>query len=283
MTSTGYDMNDEEIQTMYLTPLGQSAEEILDMVIETVKTGRIGLVIFDSLTAMASQQVADETMTKKDMGTIAKVLADFVRRSTGLFARFKTTFIGINGLIMNISGYGNPETTGGGTYWRRACSLRLKVKRGDYFDSDLNTLKSTAESPAGHIVEIAVLKTKFCRWDRKLGRCYLDYTKGIDVLQDTVQVATHFGIIENVSTGWYMLKDVDTNQPICDESGKPIKINGQKNVRKYLSEHLDLWKKVYDKTYEMLSKKDDPNIVSFEKMLGLDVEQEFGVDFSKEE
>lgn len=147
----------------------------------------------------------------------------------------------------------------------------------------MNILKSTAESPAGHIVEIAVLKTKFCRWDRKLGRCYLDYTKGIDVLQDTVQVATHFGIIENVSTGWYMLKDVDTNQPLCDDSGKPIKINGQKNVRKYLSEHLDLWKKVYDKTYEMLSKKDDPNIVSFEKMLGLDVEQEFGVDFSKEE
>lgn len=109
-------MNDGEIQTMYLTPLGQSAEEILDMVIETVKTGQIGLVIFDSLTAMASQQVADETMTKKDMGTIAKVLADFVRRSTGLFARFKTTFIGINGMIMNISGYGNPETTGGGTY-----------------------------------------------------------------------------------------------------------------------------------------------------------------------
>ena len=273
--STGYDMNNQEVQTLYITPLGQTAEQILDIVIDAVKSGQIGLVIFDSLVAIAPQQTANESLEKKDMGIMAKVMADFVRRSTGLFNRFRTTFIGINGIIMNISGYGNPETTGGGEYWKRACSLRLKVKRGEYFDEEGKTLTGNAESPAGHVIEMAVIKTKFCRWDRKLGRCHLNYTKGIDVLQDTIEVATHFGMIEKTG-GWYSFIDLDTGQYLLDENNKQIKLNGIANVKKYFNEHLDFWKKIYNAVYTKLSIKDDPNIVSFEKMLGLDVGKEFG-------
>ena len=274
LTSTGYDMNDQDIQTLYITPLGQTAEQIFDMVIESVKSGQIGLIIFDSLVAIAPQQTANESLEKKDMGIMAKVMADFVRRTTGLFNKFRTTFIGINGIIMNISGYGNPETTGGGEYWKRACSLRLKVKRGGYFDENGGDLSSNAESPAGHIIEVAVLKTKFCRWDRKLGRCHLNYVRGIDILQDTIEVATHFGMIEKTG-GWYSFIDLNTGAYLSDANGKQIKLNGANNVKKYFNEHLDFWKKIYDAVYEKLSIKDDPNIVSFEKMLGLDVAKEF--------
>ena len=273
-TSTGYDMNDQDIQTLYITPLGQTAEQIFDMVIESVKSGQIGLIIFDSLVAIAPQQTANESLEKKDMGIMAKVMADFVRRTTGLFNKFRTTFIGINGIIMNISGYGNPETTGGGEYWKRACSLRLKVKRGGYFDENGGDLSNNAESPAGHIIEVAVLKTKFCRWDRKLGRCHLNYVRGIDILQDTIEVATHFGMIEKTG-GWYSFIDLNTGAYLSDANGKQIKLNGANNVKKYFNEHLDFWKKIYDAVYEKLSIKDDPNIISFEKMLGLDVAKEF--------
>jgi recombination protein RecA len=281
-TSSGYDMNDPDVETLYFTPLGQTAEQIFDDIIEAVKTGKIGLVILDSLVAIAGQQTADESMTKKDMGGIAKILADFTRRATGLFNRYKTTFVGINGIIMNIGGYGNPETTPGGEYWRRACSLRLRTKRGEYFDADGNVLKSTAESPAGHVIEVALLKTKFCRWDRKLGRCHLNYTKGIDVLFDTIELATYFGIIVSPASGSFQLTDPATGELICDETGTPIKIRGQKNIKPYFEEHLDLWRKVYDKVYELLSIKEDSNIMSYEKMLGLDVDNLFGINIALE-
>jgi recombination protein RecA len=281
-TSSGYDMNDPDIETLYFTPLGQSAEQIFDDIIEAVKTGQIGLVIMDSLVAIAGQQTADESMTKKDMGGIAKILADFTRRATGLFNRYKTTFIGINGIIMNIGGYGNPETTPGGEYWRRACSLRLRTKRGEYFDADGNVLKSTAESPAGHVIEVALLKTKFCRWDRKLGRCHLNYTKGIDILLDTIELATYFGIIVSPASGSFQLTDPATGELICDETGTPIKIRGQKNIKPYFEENLNLWRKVYDKVYELLSKKEDTNIMSYERMLGLDVDSLFGINLALE-
>lgn len=281
-TSSGYDMNDPDVETLYFTPLGQTAEQIFDDIIEAVKTGKIGLVILDSLVAIAGQQTADESMTKKDMGGIAKILADFTRRATGLFNRYKTTFVGINGIIMNIGGYGNPETTPGGEYWRRACSLRLRTKRGEYFDADGNVLKSTAESPAGHVIEVALLKTKFCRWDRKLGRCHLNYTKGIDVLFDTIELATYFGIIVSPASGSFQLTDPATGELICDETGAPIKIRGQKNIKPYFEEHLDLWRKIYDKVYELLSIKEDSNIMSYERMLGLDVDSLFGINIALE-
>lgn len=276
LTSTGYDANDPEIQTCYITPLGQSAEEIFDDIIVNVQSGKIGLVIFDSLTAIAGQQTNDASMEKKDMGGIAKILADFTKRCTGLFNRYKTTFIGINGIIMNIGGYGNPETTPGGEYWKRACSLRLRTKIGSFFDENGVELTTRAENPAGHIIEVALLKTKFCRWDRKLGRCHLNYTKGIDILQDTIELATYFNVIQSPSQGYFQVVDPDTGEILTD------KIHGMKNLKPYFEEHVDIWRKIYDKVYELLSKKENSNIVSYERMLNIDVNELFGLDVNKE-
>ena len=282
-TATRYDMNAQDIKTIYLTPTGQSAEQIFDMVREFVQSGQIGLVIFDSLTAIAPQLTNDESFEKKDMGGLAKPLADFVKRCTGLFNKYRTTFIGINGTIMNISGYGNPETTPGGTYWKRACSLRLKVKRGTYFDEDGNDLKSSAENPAGHVIETALLKSKFCRSDRKLGRCHLHYRKGIDLLWDTIEVATFFGLIDDSTQGTFKIVDPDTGELITDENGDVIKIKGKKNVKPYFEEHPKLWKAIYEKVYEKLSIKDDPTIKSFEELLNVNMEETFDVNFDAEE
>lgn len=282
-TATRYDMNAQDIKTIYLTPTGQSAEQIFDMVREFVQSGQIGLVIFDSLTAIAPQLTNDESFEKKDMGGLAKPLADFVKRCTGLFNKYRTTFIGINGTIMNISGYGNPETTPGGTYWKRACSLRLKVKRGTYFDEDGNDLKSSAENPAGHVIETALLKSKFCRSDRKLGRCHLHYRKGIDLLWDTIEVATFFGLIDDSTQGTFKIVDPDTGELITDENGDVIKIRGKKNVKPYFEEHPKLWKAIYEKVYEKLSIKDDPTIKSFEELLNVNMEETFDVNFDAEE
>lgn len=276
MVSAGYDMNDQEVETLYESGLGQSAEQLFDDIKTAVSTGKIGLVIFDSLVAIAGQQTNDASMEKKDMGGIAKILADFTKRYTGLFNRYKTTFIGINGIIMNISGYGNPETTPGGEYWRRACSLRLRTKRGKCFDAEGRELKESEDNAVGHIIEVALLKTKFCRHDRKLGRCHLNYTKGLDILQDTIDLAVYFGIITEPSKGYFIVVDPETGVALTD------KIHGQGNIKPFFEEHLDVWKKVYDKVYEMLAKKDDPNCISFEKMLGISVEELFNIDISKE-
>jgi len=272
---TGYDMNSETVQTICYRPEDQPAETIFDDVIAMIKTGEIGMVVIDSLSMLVSQQVHDESMEKKEMGGIAKVLGDFVKRVTSLLIKYNCTLIGINQLRENIGGYGNPLVTSGGRGWKHGCSVRLMLKKGKFFDEDGNELSGNAESPAGYIMECAVLKTKVCPWDRKLGRTCISYTRGVDILQDTIDVATYFGIIANPTQGNYVVIDEDT--------GEEIKIRGKKNLKPYFEEHLDAWHKVYDAVYAKLSQKNDPNIVAFEKMLQVNVSEAFGVDFAEEE
>ena len=277
LQATGYDMNDERVPTIYIQGSGQTAEEYFNAVIDLVSTGEIGLVIFDSLTMLVGQQVANEPLEKKDMGGIAKVLGDFCKRSVGLFNRNRTTFIGINGLTENISGYGDPLLTPGGRTWKRACMVRLRVKRGDFFDENGNIVaKKDAQSPAGHIIEMYVEKTKVCKWDRKLGLAHLNYVSGIDILQDTIDTAIMLNLIDNSVQGTFKLIDPDTSEVLTDEEGNELKVRGRLNIKPYFTDHPDIFKRLYDKCYERLTRKDDTNIETFEKLMNVDVTEVIG-------
>ena len=283
LKATGYDMNDTKVPTIYVSGAGQSAEEYFDIVIDFLKTGEIGLVIFDSLSMIAGKQIVSESMEKQQMGGIAKILGDFCKRAVGLLNRYRTTFIGINGLNENIGGYGDPLVTGGGRTWKRACMVRLRFKRGDFFDEEGNTLTKSAQSPAGNIIEMYVEKTKVCEWSRKLGFLHLNYSKGVDLLWDTIEVAIYLGLIKQINQMTFAIVDPDTGEILRDEKGEELKIKGKKNLKPYFLEHLDLWRKLYDKSYEMFSKKNDPNIVAFEKMLNIDIEEKLGYVLNSQE
>ena len=276
----GYDMSENAlVKTIILRPEAQSAEEIFDMALDMLKTGEVGLLIFDSIATLVPRQIADESMEKQQMGGIAKALTRFANTAIGLLRKYKATLIAINQVRENISGYGDPLTTPGGRAWKHACSSRLMFKRGDFFDADGNVLmKKDAQSPAGHVIEIYVLKTKTCKWDRKLGYMHLDYNKGVDVLADTIDVATHFGFIDNSVQGSFKLVDPETGELLCDENGDPIKIRGKKNLVEYFRNHLIEWRKLYDKVYDKLRQKEDPNIIAFEKMLNIDINEKLGID-----
>ncbi len=273
----GYDLSENaDVQTIVIRPEGQNAEEIFDMALDLLRTGEVGLLIFDSIATLVPAQIAEESMEKYQMGGIAKSLTRFANTALGLLRKYKATLIGINQVRENMTAYGNPITTPGGRAWRHACSSRLMFKRGDFFDEDGNKLSTSAESPAGHIVNIAVLKTKTSKWDRKGGSYRLNYVKGIDILSDTIEAALHLGFIDNSTQGSYKIINPDTGEVELDADGNEIKIRGKNNVNKYFEEHHEEWKKLYDKVYEKIKQKEDPYILSFQKMLNSNIEESFG-------
>lgn len=274
-----YDLSEDAVvPTIVLRPEGQSAEVIFDMALDMLRTGEVGLLIFDSIATLVPAQISDASMEQYQMGGIAKSLTRFANTALGLLRKYKATLIAINQVRENMSMYGNPLTTPGGRAWKHACSSRLMFKRGDFFDEDGNKLSTSAESPAGHIVNVAVLKTKTSKWDRKVGSYRLNYTKGVDVLSDTLEVALHFGFIDNSTQGTFKLVDPDTGELLHDEDGNEIKIRGKANLTKYFNEHLDEWRKLYDRIYEKIRQKESPYAKSFEEMLGLSLEEDFGLD-----
>ena len=275
----GYDISeDATVPTILIRPEAQSAEEIFDMALDMLKTGEVGLLIFDSIAPLVPMQIADESMEKQQMGGIAKALTRFANTAIGLLRKYKATLIAINQVRENIGGYGPALSTPGGRAWKHACSMRLMFKRGAFFDEDGNELTTSAESPAGHIIDMAVLKTKTCRWDRKLGHAHLNYTRGVDIVQDTIDVALHLGFIDNSAQGMYKLIDPETGALMIDADGNEIKIRGKKNVATYFREHTDQWRKLYDMVYEKLSQKQDPFVKSFEEMLGLSIYSKLGIE-----
>jgi recombination protein RecA len=273
----GYDMDESsKVKTIIIRPEGQNAEEIFDMALNMLKTGEVGLMIFDSIATLVPMQISGESMEKKQMGGISVALTRFANTAIGLLRKYKATLVAINQVRENLSGYGDFLLTPGGRAWKHACSLRLMFKRGEFFDNEGNKLTKQAESPAGHIIEVAVLKTKVCKWDRKIGYMHLNYVDGVDYLEDTIDVATHFGYIDNSVQGSYNLINTETGEVIT-------KIRGRKNIKPYLLEHKDVWNKLHKNVYDKLSRKDEPSITAFNQMLDKDIEEKFGVDLKKEE
>lgn len=281
----GYDMSESaKVPTICLRPEAQSAEEIFDMALSMLKTGEVGLLIFDSIATLVPQQISEESMEKQQIGGVAKSLTRFANTAIGLLRKHKATLIAINQVRENISGYGDPLITPGGRSWKHACSSRIMFKRGDFFDEDGNKLqKKDAQSPAGHMVEMYVLKTKTCRWDRKLSMYSLNYSKGVDIVADTVDVATHFGYIQNPAQGSFVVVDPDTGETMKDDSGKDIKIRGKKNLVDYFRNNISMWKKIYDLCEDKLKQKDDPFIKSFEEMLDINIEDKIGINLNESE
>lgn len=275
----GYNMDkDAPVKTRIIRPEGQSAEEIFDIALRVLKTGEIGLLIFDSIATLVPMQIADESMEKQQMGGVAKALTRFANTAIGLLRKYKATLIAINQVRENISGYGDPLMTPGGRAWKHACSARIMFKRGDFFDAEGNVLNKKAESPAGHIIEAYVLKTKVSKWDRKLGYMHLSYTQGVDIMQDTIDTAIHLGLIDNSVQGTFKLIDLETGEPLLDSEGDPVKIRGKKNIKSYFEENMDVYRSLYDKVYDKIRQKDDPFIKSFEELLNIDLSEKLGVD-----
>lgn len=281
----GYDMSeDAKVPTICLRPEAQSAEDIFDMAINMLKTGEVGLLIFDSIATLVPQQIINESQEKQQMGGTAKSLTRFANTAIGLLRKYKATLIAINQVRENISGYGDPLITPGGRAWKHACSSRIMFKRGAFFDEDGNEVqKKNAQSPAGHIVEMYILKTKTCKWDRKLAYYHLNYTKGVDIVADTIDVAMHFGYVQNPAQGTFVLVNPDTGEALTDDSGKEVKIRGRKNLTDFFRQDLKTWKKVYDLCEEKLKQKDDPFIKSFEEMLNINLNEKIGVDLDVSE
>ena len=110
----GYDMSETaDVPTIIIRPEAQSAEEIFDMALDLLKTGEVGLLIFDSIATLVPMQISDESMEKQQIGGIAKALTRFANTAIGLLRKYKATLVAINQVRENVTGYGDPLTTPG--------------------------------------------------------------------------------------------------------------------------------------------------------------------------
>lgn len=218
-------------------PQQQCAEEIFQDVLELISSEEIGLCVIDSLGVLVSAQAYEKTMEERTYGGISMPLTLFSKKAAALCNQFDCTLIGINQVRDNMnSPYGGVVTTGG-RGWRHNCSVRMMFRKGDFVDELGDAIKKSSEAPDGNRVLIDIIKTKSFKPDRKVGYYTLNYTDGIDAIQDIFDIALKEEIIFK-GGAWYTFINPETGEAITDESGEIIKVQGKKNVLKILDENL---------------------------------------------
>lgn len=204
---------------IYLDPDSMGAEEVFNMMIELIDSGEISLCILDSIGAMVSMQANEKQIGERTYGGVSMALTEFSKKITPVLARTQTAFIGINQVRDDMNSMYGGTTTTGGRAWRHSCSTRLEFRKGNYIDDKDNKLSRACENPAGNIVNVALVKSKVCRPDRKVGFYTLKYLEGIDYVSDAVDVAIKMGLVAQ-GGAWFSLVDIETGEILNKFQGK---------------------------------------------------------------
>lgn len=218
---------------IYLDPDSMGAEEVFNMMIELIDSGEISLCILDSIGAMVSMQANEKQIGERTYGGVSMALTEFSKKITPVLSRTLTAFIGINQVRDDMNSMYGGTTTTGGRAWRHACSTRLEFRKGNYIDDKGNNLSRACENPAGNIVNVALVKSKVCRPDRKVGFYTLKYLDGIDYISDAVDVAIKLGLV-NQAGAWFTLVEPETGEVKEKFQGKP-------KLVEYLKDNIDAY------------------------------------------
>lgn len=232
-------------------PQEQTAEQVLQIIIELISTGNVGLCVLDSIPCLVPQQIFDESMEKKSYGGISQPLTVFCSKILPHLTVNQCAFIGINQIREDLSSMYSTMSTPGGKAWKHACSLRVRFRKDSLLDSNNNEVSSKCESPAGNKVGMEIIKTKVCKPDRRLGYYTLNYVEGIDVVYDTINVAIYYNLIAKAGS-WYRV--LDDNGKIMNYDGQELNFQGIARLTDYLNNNPDLYRQLQDRVSDAMLK-----------------------------
>ncbi|MEK7063192.1 MAG: recombinase RecA [Patescibacteria group bacterium] len=130
-----------------------TGEQALDILESLVRSGKIDVVVIDSVAALTPKAEIEGDMEATHVGRQARLMAMALRKLTAIVAKSKTVVIFINQIRMQIGVmFGNPETTPGGKALKFYTSVRLDIRR-------IAQIKKGEEVVGGR-VRVKVVKNK---------------------------------------------------------------------------------------------------------------------------
>lgn len=107
-----------------------NGEQALDIAETLVRSGKIDVIVIDSVAALTPQAEIEGDMSQAHVGRQARLMSQALRKLTAIAHKSKTVIIFINQIRMQIGiMFGNPETTPGGKALKFYSSVRLDIRR----------------------------------------------------------------------------------------------------------------------------------------------------------
>jgi recombination protein RecA len=195
-----------------------TGEQALEITETLVRSGAVDLVVIDSVAALVPRSEIEGDMGDAQMGAMARLMSQALRKLSGAINQTKTTVIFTNQLRMKIGVmFGNPETTTGGNALKFYASVRLDVRR-------IQSIKIGAEV-VGNRTRVRVVKNKVAPPFRT-AEFDIMYNEGISKVGDLIDLATQLGIVEKRGA-FFSYGETRLGQ-------------GRENTKEYLRQNPDL-------------------------------------------
>lgn len=204
-----------------------TGEQALDIVESLVRSGKIDVIVIDSVAALTPKAEIEGDMEQTHVGRQARLMSQALRKLTAIVAKSKTVVIFINQIRMQIGVmFGNPETTPGGKALKFYTSVRLDIRR-------IAQIKKSDEVVGGR-VRVKVVKNKVAP-PFKTTEFDLMYNEGISQEGELLALGEKFGFVsksgasysygeEKLGRGYDAARRyLKENKPIAKELLKQIK------------------------------------------------------------
>lgn len=229
-------------RVILIQPESEYGETLLDMLLDYIRSDKIGLVVVDSAPFIQPKAVCDKDLDEKSYGGNSALMKAFCDKAVPLCKKHECTFLMLNQLRENIGNPYKPFKIPCGTAIAHACSQILWFTKGSLLDEKYKEVSSGYSNPIGHLVSVKMEKNKVTKNDRRLGTYTLNYSSGVDGLKDTLDMGLVLGIIVQ-SGAWFKVTKKD---------GTEVKMQGFNGVQEFYYNDIDeleyLKEKVYNET-----------------------------------
>ena len=172
-----------------------NGEQALEITESLVRSGKIDVIVIDSVAALTPRDEIEGDMGAHHMGKQARLMSQALRKLTAIVAKSKTIVIFINQIRMQIGVmFGNPETTPGGKALKFYTSVRIDIRR-------IAQIKK-GEEVMGSRIRAKVIKNKVAAPFRQT-EFDLMYNEGISREGEIIALGEKHGLISKVGGGSY--------------------------------------------------------------------------------
>ena len=170
-------------------------EQALDVAEHMIRSGAVGLVVIDSVSALIPVAESQGNIGVQQVGGQARLMSQAMRKLTSLVYKSGAIALFINQVRYKIGVfYGDPETTSGGNALRFYASVRLKIRPS-------RMIKDQENRVIGHYVKVQVVKNKLAPPFQEAVMA-IHYGKGICPAVEMVDMGLSLGLLTR-SGAWY--------------------------------------------------------------------------------